>query len=203
MLPLMPALIGDSIYGLGNTSFHVCIILRCVQGLRYCLDIDHILILSTLLECVVSCRVCEDTPLNTSDYRPVVCHLQLDNVVKNVHPGKIKRSKRWDKWNQDERFEKYTIPVTTRLMEISKLLQMCDATPSNIDIILNLVTDTLKSDASAVPTSKFRPHLRPYWNETLTLLKIDKVKKYRKWKESGRPRVTPYCGRKISVLKRL
>ena len=118
----------------------------------------------------------------------MVCHLQLDNVVKNVHPGKIKRSKRWDKWNQDERFEKYTIPVTTRLMEISKLLQMCDATPSSIDIILNLVTDTLKSDASAVPTSKFRPHLRPYWNETLTLLKIDKVKKYRKWKESGRPR---------------
>ena len=150
--------------------------------------IDYILIPSTLLDCVISCRVCDGAALNTSDHRPVVCSLNLDTVVKNVHTGKVKRSKHWDKWQIDDRNEKYTIPVTRRLLEISRLLQICDVTPGNIDIILNLVTDTLKGAATAVPTSKFRPHLRPYWNETLSELKIDKVKKYRRWKAAGSPK---------------
>ena len=46
------------------------------------------------------------------------------------------------------------------------------------------------SAGKAIPTSCFRPHLKPFWNRRLTELKVIKVAKLKKWVSEGRPRVS-------------
>ena len=150
--------------------------------------IDHILIPATLMEHVVSSQVLDDSPLNVSDHRPVTCYIKLGSVAKNTSPGKTKRTKRWDKWSNEDIREKYTTPVSRQLNEIYNLITICDISPDNIDRFFTLVTDAIKKAASAVPTSKFRPHLRPYWDENLSALKREKLTKYKKWKKAGSPK---------------
>ena len=57
-----------------------------------------------------------------------------------------------------------------------------------IDAIVDHVTKSLIKLDKALPRAKFSKHIKPYWNETLTLLKKEKVKLYRLWKSNGCPR---------------
>ena len=39
-----------------------------------------------------------------------------------------------------------------------------------------------------LPKTKYRKNLKPFWNQTLSRLKKEKIKFYRVWVDAGRPR---------------
>ena len=57
-----------------------------------------------------------------------------------------------------------------------------------LDCAIETIVRVLQNNAAAVPVSKFRPFTKPYWNSTLSHLKVTKVEKYKLWKDSGKPR---------------
>ena len=85
-------------------------------------------------------------------------------------------------------FRLYTIPLAGRLANIEQSLKDSDGTAADIDFAIDSITKSISDAAKSVPTSKYRPHLRPYWNSELTDLKRDKVIKYRSWRKAGSPR---------------
>ena len=44
------------------------------------------------------------------------------------------------------------------------------------------------SSGNKLPKSKFKPNIRPYWNDNLRVLKKIKVINFRKWVAKGRPK---------------
>ena len=51
-----------------------------------------------------------------------------------------------------------------------------------------MLTEIMHSAAKGLPMTKYRSHLKPYWNNHLPDLKFEKVRTYRRWVAAGRPR---------------
>ena len=59
---------------------------------------------------------------------------------------------------------------------------------SEIDQVFDdLIAGILRADR-VIPRSNTRFHARPFWNESLTVLKKQKVVAYKLWKAAGSPR---------------
>ena len=150
--------------------------------------LDYILVSGDLEHSVLKCLTSQDEVLNTSDHRSVCAVLQVDNL--RDYTFKCKKSKviRWDKLEVGEIKRKYTEPLQCKLLNLSELLNGNIVNTQSIDGIIEKLNACLKDSAKVIPTSRFRAHLRPYWNDTLTALKRAKIDKFRRWVAAGRPK---------------
>ena len=150
--------------------------------------IDFIMVSAVYSTLVIDCYVGEDEILNTSDHRPVHAELKVCSVKNNTVNRVYKGVKRWDKMGIDERKCKYEVPLSVGLEKVIDTLKRDDITPAALDGCIDAVVAEMDMAARAVPTVKFKKHLKPFWNEDMDTLKAIKISKYKAWVNSGRHR---------------
>ena len=137
---------------------------------------------------VTSCRVHERDVLNTSDHLPVSASIGIagltSQVVNPTGQGRIK----WNKLNAHDKVTRYQRKLETHLRLIKDSFNDSDGSTANIDLAFDRLTNTIQQISKSLPRTKYMKHLKPYWDENLTLLKRRKVDSYRKWVNAGRPR---------------
>ena len=150
--------------------------------------IDYIAVPDSIKSSVLSCSVLHYEILNTSDHFAVCASLDFECGETAPPPVNSFTSVKWDKLRKDVIREKYT----ERLEVFARsLLHDCDFRELDkykIDETIECVVAYMMKLSGDLPKTKFRPNVRPYWNDKLRYLKTKKVDSYRKWVNKGRPR---------------
>ena len=158
------------------------------EGPNFLSTLDYISIPVTMKPYVVQASVLGDNILNTSDHYPVSVTLNVECVkavnVKDESQGRI----RWDKLTRHEIQVKYEFPLIPKFTESLELLQRPDINERQIDYIFEEITKQLLKTSATLPRSKFRKHLKPFWDAEMDVLKLEKIRTYRIWVTAGRPR---------------
>ena len=68
-------------------------------------------------------------------------------------------------------------------------MQKAEVDETMVDKCFDDMVRCVSKRGKAIPTSRFRKKLRPYWNERLTQLKKDKIRKHSNWVNQGKPRL--------------
>ena len=150
--------------------------------------IDYLMVPEGLRGMVKQCAVLEGDGLNCSDHRPISVNIDLGALLNSTVESTPSVTLRWDKWDEKEIREGYAEPLGNSLDEVIEMLQSNINTCDDIDDAIELLVKKVHIAATAVPKSKFRRNLKPYWNKKLSSLKRIKVLKYNLWKAEGRPR---------------
>ena len=141
--------------------------------------IDYVSIPLSLCNDLVSCEVLVDPIINTSDHNAVQAILSVGGTkttfTKANSPTRIK----WNKVQKDVLFNLFTKPNEDYCDDLLQSTDFDNLNPSDLDQIISSVTTKLKQLGNNLPKTKFRKHIRPFWNETLNGLKKDKVLAYR------------------------
>ncbi|WAR21082.1 hypothetical protein MAR_015056, partial [Mya arenaria] len=147
--------------------------------------IDHVIV--NCCDNVKSCAIIEDTKfVNVSSHRPIVFCLEF-NVAYNRPPPTNKVIINWQNVKTTD-LEKYTAylessEIINLAMDfIIKDTQDIDLLYEAIVLILNLATD------QCIPRVKYKPFIKPYWNDELTSLHEDIRHNRDIWDNAGRPR---------------
>ena len=151
--------------------------------------IDHIMVSADLEHEIISCRTSDDNALNTSDHRMVSMALNVGNVKRVRGDPKGGKLLRWDKLSNDEIREKYTVPLEFDLLPLIETMQKVEVDETMVDKCFDDMVRCVSKRGKAIPTSRFRKNIRPYWNERLTQLKKDKIRKHSNWVNQGKPRI--------------
>ena len=152
--------------------------------------IDYVVVPNDFMEYVQDCLTLEYDSLNTSDHVPVVATFNMGCVPKTNIEIKSKKKLRWDKLSQENMKIKYTDPVDYDFKLILDDMTVCEISPTNIDDFLNRIINVLRKAEKAIPVSKFRKNLRPYWCKDLSVMKRSKIDTYNAWVRAGKPRET-------------
>ena len=150
--------------------------------------LDYILVTGDLNDHVVSCHTTGYDVLNTSDHRAVNVEVGMDNLRSHTLDCQKDKVLKWDKLGREDIEVKYTRPLQTMLAPIIQRLQRHDLDEHDVDVGIDDINCCLNEAATAIPTSTFKAHLRPYWNKVLTNLKKNKLARYREWVADGKPR---------------
>ena len=103
---------------------------------------------------------------------------------KDVHSPKVK----WNTIKCDVLQRQYTTPVNEFVSDILDNVVLDDVTENVVDTMINDLNRKMVECADRLPKSKFRKHIRPFWNCKLTELKKVKVACHRALKFHGRPK---------------
>jgi exonuclease III len=144
-------------------------------------QIDHILIPISMYNCVSSCHVIDDEPLNCSDHYPVSIEL-LCNIPKAQL--RTRTIYRWDKAD----LESYTTQLEyalERSMLVNDTIGTVNEMNSYCDSLLNIMAHVTNK---TIPKSKFCKYKKPYWTPELTVLHNEQKRLRAKWIAAGRPR---------------
>ena len=150
--------------------------------------IDYVLLPHSLHDKVVTCGVSDEEALCTSDHRAVRVVLNL-NAIRDrvVHTQGVKR-RRWDKCSPEDIYTLYQVPLERSIDVIRTMLEHDELTNEMVDHAIETLVVCITNAAESIPVSKFKRNVKPYWNQTLTMLKRDKIFHYKKWVWAGRPR---------------
>ena len=96
--------------------------------------------------------------------------IDIGAVTNNVVADNPIRNKKWSKWSE-ERIDKYTHPLSIKLQEVEKILISSDGSCEDIENAIMMVIENVREISKNVPTTRFKPHLRPFWNSELKELK--------------------------------
>ena len=149
--------------------------------------IDYILTPQEMLPFINSCKVMDDECLNCSDHKSLIMSLAVGDLLPTTADVKTPRITRWNKISAEDIRKSYTNVVNKEMEDILTFVGMITK-PTQIDEALSMIVNVLVRASKALPTSKFRPNLKPYWNAELDELKAAKIFKYKSWVADGRPR---------------
>ena len=149
--------------------------------------IDYIMTPAELIDHVAGCEVLKEECLNCSDHNPIILNLRIDTLVPTTVESNPVRMPKWHKVSNADMVTLYTNVVERDLQDVLTFVGQITA-PDEIDDAFSRIVSTLKSASRAIPTSKYRPNLKPFWSPELTDLKTKKVSKFRAWVATGRPR---------------
>ena len=150
--------------------------------------IDYIMVSPEVDDSVSGCKVLEDDVLNTSDHRPIQISLKVDHLKNeraNTFSSKIRR---WDKLDETSIYNRYTYPLERNTKELLERLSRDDLNENDLDLFIDTLASEMVRQSEEIPTSKYRPHVKPFWNERLSELKREKVSTYKDLVKGGRPR---------------
>ena len=149
--------------------------------------IDYICIPEEMSDRLVKCSVSDNDPLNTSDHESVHITLNIDKLPQ-MQADPIAKTHRWDKLTPQAIHDTYTYPVGRALSSVIDSTKYGIESVQEIDGLIDTIVEILTERSCVIPTSKFRRHNKPFWNNKLSDLKRCKVEKFRLWDSLGRPR---------------
>ena len=150
--------------------------------------LDYIAIPTCMRDKVTSCRVVDDAILNSSDHLSVEATLGIkcsrDLSYKIPKKGRIL----WGKAQKQGKIQLYHNKVKDTINGINERWQVETVGADEMDGIFDVLTKGLIEADKIIPRSKPKTRPRPFWNQTLSILKREKVTAYREWKAAGSPR---------------
>ena len=153
--------------------------------------IDHVLIPSEKIDLFITCNIPEDSALNVSSHRPIICTLSLPifNFASpiNEKSGHIN----WSKVSREniDKYQAFLLSNTQCAIELDRDILCISQIDGLYDFIVSLVN---AANNNCFPSSKFKHFLKPYWDDELkSACKMSKVKR-RVWILSGKPRGKEY-----------
>ena len=150
--------------------------------------IDYITIPKCMYNLVLRCEVLGDEIINTSDHFAVRCSLEVECAEAkgtcNVSPTRIK----WDRVKKDTILTLYTNNVEDFARDVRINRNVHNLSSEQVDELIDNLVNTMVGVGDNLPKSKYKPNVRPYWNERLQQLKNIKVENFRKWVAIGRPK---------------
>ena len=94
----------------------------------------------------------------------------------------------WGKAISDGTIRLYSEAVSHSVRNLIDDLPIENCSKVKIDKIFDILTNELIAACHVLPKANMKSHNRPFWNETLTCIKKEKVQTYRQWKANGSPR---------------
>ncbi|MES9879758.1 MAG: reverse transcriptase family protein [Sedimenticola sp.] len=151
--------------------------------------IDHIIMPVERIDTLVSCHIMDDTALNVSNHRPVLCciafpHFDNSENIELNHTN-------WKRVTP-EQIQLYVVTLSNNV-DLLTAQSMEIRHPEDIDVLYDILTRSLLDAANrSIPKRKFVRFLKPYWNNN-----IQEAHKYMKnlrmqWISDGRPRGDNY-----------
>ena len=150
--------------------------------------LDYVFVSGELVNRVRRCHTIADHVLNNSDHRAVSVSLDIKDCKRVKYGDAGEGVNRWDKLSSDQINDKYAVPLQPELEKVIQFLDNPNVSIDDIDCAIERINTALRSAARSIPKSRYRAHLKPYWNEELTKLKRTKVIKFRICVNEGRPR---------------
>ena len=149
--------------------------------------IDYILTPREMLSSINECIVLSEDVLNCSDHNAVLIDLEIGRLLPTTVDITPPRVIRWSKLTTEDVRNLYTNRVNKDMEDI--LTSLCYvSSPKSLDLAIEKLIYVLNNAGKSLPISKYRPNLKPYWNDELDNLKKIKVCKYNTWVSEGRPR---------------
>ena len=148
--------------------------------------IDYIMVPSSIQDKIVKCCTGRNEALNTSDHLPIEMTLCADIYPHSINVVSTASRVRWDKCSLDFLMSEYAIPIGENLYKMEGDINHPRVPNEIIDKSMESIIEVLKNAAENIPKSKFKCHLKPYWNDELRYLKRVKMSWFNKWKEEGR-----------------
>ena len=150
--------------------------------------IDYIAVPTCLRDDIISSEVLEDAILNTSDHNAVRLTMRVEGVKVEYTKTPGSTNIKWNKLSAAVVTNEYTIPSEVFCNELLQQSEIDTMGKEELDSTIDLITSKLAEFSSFLPKAKFKRHVRPFWNGTLTALKQAKIYAYRIWVNEGRPR---------------
>ena len=150
--------------------------------------IDYIMVPATISPQVRECMVLDYAPLNTSDHVPVGLVLETGGIPKGVTQENRASRTRWDKMTPEMLNNMYKCPLGRDLDNLYRRHEGLILDEAGIEGLLAEIIELVKRHARAVPKSRYKCNVKPYWCPELNALKREKVQAYRNWCGAGRPR---------------
>ena len=152
--------------------------------------VDHIFIPEGKAHFILNCSVLSNCSANLSFHLPISCVIKVNLLTKSAKPNQEKFL--WKKMEDDNIRNKYQDELTAMFQDV----YYQNLNISSIEKLEETVEDVLvklkTAAVSTVPTTKFKPHLKSYWNKSLTSLNKN-IKHYRTiWIKDGKPRSRQY-----------
>ena len=142
---------------------------------------------SDSLDQVTGCSVLEDNILNCSDHYPVFMDFAIGRLLPTTVKSQSLNMPKWNKVSITDLKTLYTNKVDSEMTYILNFVRQVDS-KNGIDKAIEMVVSTLLTAGKSIPSSKFRPNLKPFWNSELSELKVIKVAKFKEWVAKGKPR---------------
>ena len=150
--------------------------------------IDYIMLPEFMEDAILTCKVLGEEALNTSDHFPICMSIRMNRLPCKIDINNKKQRIKWDKWDDFTMNSEYRIPLSRLLADLNDRIFVSPCEPNELDNFFDELIMILHKSAEVLPRCKFANHLKPYWDEELTILKKNKMKWFRIWKEKGRPR---------------
>jgi exonuclease III len=152
--------------------------------------IDHVILKKTMLDLVRSSTIIDRVDSNVSDHLPVLVAIEV-GLLKQRAEFPPKSYLNWRKCSEVFIRENYTHLVQSNLDSLfegkilSDIVNECD-----IETVYNKVVHIMQTSAvKSIPTSKYAPHLKPFWKTSgIKNLHNDTGIKRHIWVLDGRPR---------------
>ena len=148
--------------------------------------IDYIFVPEYLRSKIIKSHTGKGEALNTSDHLPIEVTIDVGALPRTVNFTKTSKRLRWDKCPGDFIGERYQEPIRQELHNVRLRLEDNVLSHLEIDACVDNIINTLHRTAESIPKSKFVTHLKPYWNDRLSLLKKNKMSWFNRWKAEGR-----------------
>jgi len=146
--------------------------------------IDHILISRDYMDS--SCEIADDNALNVSNHRPVLCRLNVPQILKVDICNRDRRLK-WEKATSDN-LNDYECDLNCS-ETLKHILLMDIVTDADIEkVYTGLLKVLLEASDRYIPKASFKRFLKPYWNSELTVLHGVMSRLRCRWINAGRPR---------------
>ena len=160
--------------------------------------IDHIITHRGNLDLFRNVSVLEDDSVNLSDHLPITCTLESAMESQaSVSRGKPNPSlstgrPNWSKLTKEDITNLYTDPLEERLSDFPLIDVSPCSTCSEAEEVIETYTASLTSALLTVaednvPVRKFRPYLKPQWNDELRKARKSSTKAWLTWRRAGKP----------------
>ena len=163
--------------------------------------LDYIAVPISFKRKYTSCKVLEENILNVSDHHAVELTLCVEYGVSTSKAGAKYHGIRWGKAKGNGTILKYRDNIDLFLDHIQDHYDLTTCNEDQIDNFCESLSSGILDAGKVLPKASSNFRARPFWNQTLSELKKEKVFHYRAWKAGGAPRHSSdklWCDYKIS-----
>ena len=158
--------------------------------------IDYILVPTECTDAILHCEIVDDNCLNVSRHRPVYCCLEIHTHYINAKPTDKEYGINWKKIKQSDIY--YYQELLKCSVDLNYASNSVLGTEYDVDNMYKVITNTLTSiSESCLPKSKFKHHLKPYWNTELSCAHKSMTEYRTVWINDDRPRGNNYKSYKL------
>ena len=150
--------------------------------------LDYIAVPLSFKSKYTSCRVLEENILNVSDHYAVEVTFCIEYGISTHRVGIKYHGTRWGKAKNNGSMLKYRDNINLFLDDIQDHYNIESCNNNQIDCFCESLTNGILDAGKVLPRTNSNFRARPFWNQTLSDLKKEKVLFYRKWRAGGSPR---------------